>query len=70
MTDSERLNVTEGAPAPSNDPPPVKPVEPDAGDCCGQGCVPCIFDFYEEALTQYYEALAAWKERHPGQSPD
>ena len=55
---------------PSNDPPPVKPVEPDAGDCCGQGCVPCIFDFYEEALTQYYEALAAWKERHPGQAPD
>jgi hypothetical protein len=32
--------------------------------------VPCIFDFYEDALTQYYEALTAWKERHPGHSPD
>jgi hypothetical protein len=52
-----------------DDPPPVRPVEPDAGDCCGEGCVPCIFDLYEQALDRYKEALAAWRERHPGLDP-
>ncbi|WP_345782822.1 oxidoreductase-like domain-containing protein [Dyella acidisoli] len=52
-----------------NDPPPCPPVEPDPGDCCGNGCDPCIFDLYEEARQHYREALAAWRERHPGVDP-
>ncbi len=55
---------------PSNDPPPTRPQRPDDEDCCGQGCVPCIFDLYDEAMGRYREALAAWKERHPGESPE
>jgi hypothetical protein len=55
----------EGAQPPSDDPPPQRPVEPDAADCCGEGCVPCIYDLYEEALERYKLALAAWQARHP-----
>jgi len=54
------------------DPPPTPPVEPDAGDCCGEGCVPCIFDIYETALLRYRDDLAQWRLRHPeatGDSP-
>jgi hypothetical protein len=46
------------------DPEPVRPVEPDAADCCGEGCVPCVFDTYEQALDAYKVALAAWLARH------
>lgn len=52
-----------------DDPPPRPPVEPDPGDCCGNGCDPCIFDFYEEARQQYRELLAAWRARHPDVDP-
>jgi len=46
------------------DPPPTRPIEPDAADCCGEGCVPCVFDTYELALERYRVALAAWHARH------
>lgn len=48
-----------------DDPMPQPPVEPEAIDCCGEGCVPCIYDIYEQALADYREALAAWHVRHP-----
>ncbi|WP_238481123.1 oxidoreductase-like domain-containing protein [Dyella telluris] len=69
MTDPLQTTKAEGAGAPSNDPSPTPPQRPDDEDCCGQGCVPCIFDLYDEAMGRYREALAAWKERHPGESP-
>ncbi|WP_343206126.1 oxidoreductase-like domain-containing protein [Rhodanobacter sp. MP7CTX1] len=47
------------------DPPPTRPVEPDADDCCGEGCARCVFDAYGEALERYEAALAAWRARHP-----
>ncbi|WP_426689658.1 oxidoreductase-like domain-containing protein [Rhodanobacter ginsengiterrae] len=48
-----------------DDPPPVRPSEPDAADCCGEGCVRCVYDVYEEALERYETASAAWRLRHP-----
>ncbi|OOG60254.1 hypothetical protein B0E48_05785 [Rhodanobacter sp. C03] len=48
----------------SADPPPVPPAEPDAADCCGEGCVHCVYDVYADALERYQAALAAWRVRH------
>ena len=48
-----------------DDPKPQPPVEPDALDCCGEGCVPCIYDIHEQAMERYRTALAAWLARHP-----
>lgn len=48
-----------------DDPKPQPPVEPDAIDCCGEGCVPCIHDIHEQAMERYRKALAAWLARHP-----
>lgn len=50
---------------PDADPPPQRPAPPDAGDCCGGGCMNCVFDIHENALVRYEEALAAWQLRHP-----
>lgn len=47
------------------DPRPQRPPEPDPADCCGGGCVRCIYDVHEDALERYEQALAAWLERHP-----
>jgi hypothetical protein len=45
--------------------PPKPPVEPDAADCCGEGCARCVLDVYEEARARYDEAMAAWRIQHP-----
>ncbi|MDQ3269519.1 MAG: oxidoreductase-like domain-containing protein [Pseudomonadota bacterium] len=52
--------------ATSPDPPPQPPPEPDPADCCGEGCVRCIWDLHDEAMERYRARLAAWKARHPG----
>lgn len=48
------------------DPRPRPPQEPDAEECCGEGCVHCVMDRYDEAVARYRDALAAWQARHPG----
>ena len=48
------------------DPRPEPPERPTDDMCCGRGCIPCIFDYYEDALCRYEAALKAWLERHPG----
>ncbi|WEN14192.1 oxidoreductase-like domain-containing protein [Rhodanobacter sp. AS-Z3] len=48
-----------------DDPPPQRPVEPDAADCCGEGCVRCVYDVHDEALARHEAAMAAWRARHP-----
>lgn len=53
-----------------DDPRPQPPVEPDPADCCGGGCVRCIYDVHEDALARYERALARWRERHPGERAD
>lgn len=57
------------APAES-DPRPVPPREPELEDCCGTGCVLCVFDVYQIAQENYEAALAAWLARHPEQADD
>ena len=47
------------------DPAPSRPPEPDAADCCGEGCVRCVYDIHEEALERYQRALDAWHAGHP-----
>ena len=46
-----------------DDPPPVKPLEPEAGACCQNGCDPCVYDLYWEALNRYEQALGEWESR-------
>lgn len=29
---------------------PAPPLKPEDSDCCGSGCVPCVFDIYEQDL--------------------
>ena len=38
---------------PVNPPLPERPVEPDPSDCCGSGCIPCVFDIYEEDVKRW-----------------
>ncbi|HWU75162.1 MAG TPA: oxidoreductase-like domain-containing protein [Rhodanobacter sp.] len=47
------------------DPEPTPPPEPDAADCCGEGCVRCVYDIHDEAMERYRMALEAWRSRHP-----
>jgi hypothetical protein len=50
---------------PDPDPRPLPPKEPELEDCCGTGCVNCVFDMYQIALENYEVALAGWLARHP-----
>ncbi|KAL1332964.1 hypothetical protein HN51_061731 [Arachis hypogaea] len=42
-------------PAPHNSPKdiPPPPEKPEPGDCCGSGCVPCVWDTYYDELEEY-----------------
>lgn len=52
------------------DPRPLPPRVPEPGECCKQGCEPCVFDRYDEAFGRYQTALKAWLVRHPESRPD
>ncbi|XP_078529569.1 NADH-cytochrome b5 reductase-like [Lissotriton helveticus] len=34
----------------------LKPVQPLASQCCGSGCIPCVFDVYQKELERWEEA--------------
>lgn len=36
---------------------PAPPEKPSANECCGGGCVPCIYDYY-------YDAYEKWNAEH------
>ncbi|XP_050226733.1 uncharacterized protein LOC126676554 [Mercurialis annua] len=38
---------------PTPPPPPPPPEKPEPGDCCGSGCVRCVWDVYYEELEEY-----------------
>ncbi|PZU10812.1 oxidoreductase-like domain-containing protein [Sphingomonas sp.] len=39
--------------------PPPPPTRPEPHECCGRGCCPCIFDYYNDALARWREAMRA-----------
>jgi len=46
---------------PSPPPPlalPPEPEPPDPSDCCGSGCVRCVYDLYDDALAQWRRLVA------------
>ena len=45
-------------------PKPVQPREPDPDECCGSGCMPCVFDVYSEKMDKYKEALEKWEKEN------
>jgi hypothetical protein len=56
------------AAATESDPRPLPPQMPDAAECCGEGCVRCVFDVYDEAQERYQRQLSEWLARHPERS--
>jgi hypothetical protein len=38
---------------------PRPPDRPDPMECCGRGCSPCIFDYYDDALDRWKAIVAA-----------
>lgn len=49
--------------AASTAPRPQPPRQPEPEECCRSGCIPCVFDLYDEALARYEVSLARWKAR-------
>ncbi|OZI42295.1 hypothetical protein CEK29_13060 [Bordetella genomosp. 5] len=56
-----------GTPGRVTDPRPLPPEPPLPGDCCQSGCIPCVYDLYEEARERYLVALQAWEARQHGE---
>jgi hypothetical protein len=38
---------------------PRPPEKPHVEECCGSGCSPCIFDYYEDALERWEARVRA-----------
>ena len=38
------------------------PTPPEPHECCGNGCEPCVWDIYREALRKWQEAQLASSE--------
>lgn len=55
-TDKKKEEVTEDKKEEVYIPPP--PEKPEPGDCCGSGCVRCVWDVYYEELEEYNNKLS------------
>lgn len=53
----------------SADPEPTPPLAPGDDECCGNGCDPCIFDFYAIERERYLTDHKAWQERQALRHP-
>lgn len=51
----------------SKDPKPEEPIEPDLNECCGNGCMPCVYDRYADERRAWHEAVKEWEKRHSDQ---
>ena len=60
------MSPQQPAPDPADDPPPPRPEAPLPTDCCESGCEICVYDYYDEELSQNEADLARWRERPPG----
>lgn len=49
-----------------DDPPPAEPLPPDESACCGSGCDPCVWDFFNDERRQWQAEMAAWQARQAG----
>lgn len=58
------MNTRDTPSVPDSDPPPVPPEAPAPEECCNSGCIPCVYDTYNEAMDEYRDALKAWRARH------
>lgn len=38
---------------------PDRPEKPGPNECCGGGCVPCIYDYYYDRLAQWESEYGA-----------
>ena len=47
-----------------DDPEPVPPTAPSPNECCQSGCIPCVYDLYNDEMDIYREQLRAWRARH------
>jgi hypothetical protein len=45
---------------------PPRPREPDPSECCGRGCDPCVYTYYERALERWHEKIAKLKQHNTG----
>jgi hypothetical protein len=43
---------------PPSDPLPQPPEPPLPGDCCGNGCSPCVWDLHAEAMDAWRRQAA------------
>jgi hypothetical protein len=48
-----------------SDAPPPPPLRPEPYECCGRGCCPCIFDYYNDALARWRETMRASGQEPP-----
>lgn len=58
------MNTRDTPPVAADDPPPIPPEAPAPEECCNSGCIPCVYDTYNEAMDEYRDALKAWRARH------
>ena len=55
--------------APADDPMPQPPAPLPDDACCGNGCDPCVFDFYYAEQAAHRAALQAWRARQTEVAP-
>ncbi|GKV41531.1 hypothetical protein SLEP1_g49046 [Rubroshorea leprosula] len=60
-------SVNRSSPPPPAPPPP--PEKPEPGDCCGSGCVRCVWDVYYDELEAYNKLYKSDSKNSISKSP-